>query len=555
MRAVTLILIGACLCAGAGLAQSASKYYKNDRWGYKLRVPGGWKQAALSASEEWIASKHIATRLLYAKKSDFLEADYPQMWVIGFPHKRQEERGAKVDTKDGNIKITFKNPYKDYKDFVKRERWFVGGGYYFSKEEEGTHAGMNVTKYEIKVEKMVSSPYRIVAWVYHFDDIDFAVQCKVLEDYYKKYRNAYASCLKSFRRVDRKRALPGTATTGNKIVDVEDETKLTPEEKEKRRREKFESTLKRETEALPKDWFVLRSASYVVMSNGGRKFAKEVLNHADAIRGYLDKTFGGVGKDYVPPGIIRIFASNAEQQAYRMSTSTAYWEWAEQVVLSEESSKGRKTWAMEPVSDGITGQWLSFKNRLLNDNLPWWFKWGLERHMRFARVKGKRVTIKPDEYDREYIKDIIKQRKAVPVRTLFARGDDEQFYTYQCGSVITYLMTKGSRGKTKNIIPTYMNNLLLAIEEAEKEFNEFKKKQEEEEKTEELEIGVEGDGESEDEEGGEEDDEGENRWEKFRQAMKEKVKAIREKAFQKTFGHLGDRDWERLNRAWLEYAG
>jgi hypothetical protein len=94
MRVATLALAAVCLCAGVGLAQSASKYYKNDRWGFKVRVPDGWKRAALSASEQWIASKHIATRLLYAKKSDFFEADYPQIWVIGFPHKRTSSNAS-----------------------------------------------------------------------------------------------------------------------------------------------------------------------------------------------------------------------------------------------------------------------------------------------------------------------------------------------------------------------------------------------------------------------------------------------------------------------------
>jgi hypothetical protein len=138
------------LLAADAAAQSAGGYHKDERWGYKVRVPDDFKTAALSANEEWIASKHIATRLLYAKDSEFYEADYPQMWVIGFPHQRQEERGAKIETDGEKTTIEFKNPYKDYKDFIKRESWFVGGGYYFSEEKEDNIGDVKVTKYEIK---------------------------------------------------------------------------------------------------------------------------------------------------------------------------------------------------------------------------------------------------------------------------------------------------------------------------------------------------------------------------------------------------------------------
>jgi len=548
MTRLLIPAVALLLCAGPALPQSAGGYYKNEQWGYKVRVPDDFKEAALSASEEWIASKHTATRLLYAKRSEFYEADYPQMWVIGFPHNRQQERGAKVSKDDGTTKITFKNPYKDYKDFVKRERWFVGGGYYFAEEEEDTVHGMKVTKYVIKVEKMVSSPYRIVAWVYHGEDIDFAVQCKVLEDYYKKYRRAFDICLNSFRRIQRTEALPGTATTGKRVVEEVDESKLSPAELKKHRKEKFEKTLARETDALPDDWFIERSDHHVVMSNGSRKYAREVLQHADAIRNYLEDTFGKVGSDYVPPGIVRIFETSAELSAYHRSTTTNWFDWAEQVTVSEEHARGRKSWALEPISDGVTGQYLSYRNKLLHSNMPWWFRAGLERHMRFARTKGRRVEIKPDEYDREYIKKIIKDGKAVPIKDLFMKGDDERAYGYQCGSVISYLLTRGNRGKWRNMISKYMANLVVAIEEAQAEYEKAQGKFKADMESSMIDTGEE----TEDESG--EGDEGERAWDALKKAMAERTKTIRQIAFERTFGHLKDRDWERLHRRWLSHA-
>ena len=533
--------------ATAAFGQSAGRHYSNKRWGYKVRAPEGWKSAALQSSEQWIGSKHLGDQKLEAKRSEFYEAGYPQMWVIGFPHGL--ERGAKIDEKDEKTTISIRNPYKDYKDLLKRNRGFVGGGYHFTKEEETEIKGVKVTQYEILVDKLVSAPYRITTWVFHFKDADFAVQFKILGGYHKKYRATFKACLKSFKRIKRTGVMPGTgATTGDTIITSdEDEKKLTPAERTKKRKETFERTLQKEVAALPKGWYVLRNAYYVCISNcPKRKFPKEVLNHALAIRGYLDKTFGGVGSDYIPPGIIRVFETSSEYTAYAQGTS---WGGVQQVLLSEESKKtGRKSWAMERVSDGVTSQWMWFKNRNLSSNMPWWFRFGLEQHMRFARVKGKTVAIKPDDWDREQTKMIIKQNKNVHVRKLFEAGDTEQSYLMQCGSVISYMLTKGNRGKTKGIIPLYMKNMITAIEKAQ---GEYKKKRDEALNKASSNPGGKVE-ESEEESGEEETDED---FEAFKAALKEKSEAIRKDAFEATFGKLTAKDWDRLNKGWIKYAG
>ena len=134
---------------------------------------------------------------------------------------------------------------------------------------------------------------------------------------------------------------------------------------------------------------------------------------------------------------------------------------------------------MERVSSSVATQWLSFRNRNLSQNMPWWFRNGLSQHMKFARVKGKTVKIKPDEIDRDWIKTEIKQNKVIPVKQLFEKGDENQrsMWGMQAGSVVTYLLGPGNRGKkTKNIVQNYMRNLITAIEEAEAEFDKKTKK-------------------------------------------------------------------------------
>ncbi|MHC4848699.1 MAG: hypothetical protein ACYTEG_09620 [Planctomycetota bacterium] len=531
--------------------------HEDKRWGFKLKTPSGWKQAAMSASEEWIAAKFIGKRALTNKTGEWYVSEAAQIWVVGFPHARQDERGAQVTEKKNVTIISFKNPYKNYKDFLKRESWFAGGGYHFSKEEETKIGEVKVTQYEVKVEKGAAAPFRIVTWVYHFPDVDFAIQCKVLEDHYKKYGPKFKVALKSFRRIEREKALPGSTTTGKSIIEIDDEEDMTPEQKAKRRKERLEQTLRKELDGLPKGWYEKRSKHYIALANADKKFTKRALDHAEAVRGYLDKTFSNVGSDYIPMGIMRVFASREEEQAFQGGTNWIWGNGIEQVLVTQTTGGTDRNWEFEYLSARVTSQYLSFKNRHLSENMPYWFREGLKQHMKFARSKGKRVEIKPDEYDRQAMKDLIKQGKVIPLKEMFEKGKAQDMTLNQAGSVCSFFLGKGSRGKTKNMIQKYLANLIHVIEEEEKAYEAEREKI----KKAAMDAAV-ADGaggpvtESEDEEGEEEGpSKAEKEWEKMSGALKAKNKAILESAFQRTFGHLSDKDWKKLNKQWLDFAG
>jgi hypothetical protein len=408
----------------------------------------------------------------------------PEMWVIAFPHARQEQRGAVIDkSKEDEGLITWKvnNPYKDYKDFVKREQWFVGGGYHFSKEETGESEGMKISMYEIKVEKMADAPMRIVTWVYHADDVDFAVQFKTLEDHWDGSAQAFTACLKSFRRIPRAAAMPGSAVTGENITEEVDEDKLTPEEKQEHRRQLVERTLTREIEALPKAWISIRSENYVALSKADEKFTREVLDYCEIVREYLDTTFQ-IGSDYVPPGIIRIFTDDAEQNAFFQGTGNLF-EGAEQITMTKRHGEER-TWAYEWLGQRLTSQWIQFRNTDLWANMPWWINTGLSRHMSFARPKGKRVVFQPDPYDKDTLRELVKKGNAIPLKDLL-RGDgkfNEWGHSIQAGSVVSWLLTDGNKGKCKNAFVAYVQALVKAVAEEQKAFEERSKATAEKEK-------------------------------------------------------------------------
>jgi hypothetical protein len=583
----TLLLVG-----NAGGDGSAGKYHEDERWGYKVRVPDGWITAALSADEEWIASKHLAEKELVAKKGLWFADSRPEMWVIGFPHERQDQRGTRFgkDEKDAKSaredeeKIFFNNPYRDYKDFLKRERWFAEGGYFFSEEKEDEVAGMKVTMYEIKVDKMVDSPIRIFTWVYHFDDIDFAIQFKILEDHVRTHEQGFKACLKSFRRVDRTRALPGTATTGgDKVIEDVDESKLTTEERARHRKEKVEQQYRREIDGLPKGWYHFSSDHYLVLANASKKYTNDLVRHAEAVREYLDETFGSLGIDYVPPAILRVFATYPEYEAYAQGTQRFFGSGARQVLVVEGNNP-------ESINDNLTWQWLDFKNEDLYSSMPDWISTGLSQHMSFCRSQGKKVKFVFDEWDQEKLKTLLDKKEEIPLKELISGAHEKKNEgvgmeidmdklmkmsreSTQAGSVVTYLLTTGNKGKTKDALSRYLAALVVALEGAQAELKDEMAKVEaqatdaaESEAAEdassagEEEGGAGEDASSEDdEEEGEEDEEKrlqeqERLMKAVREAMAKKRDTLREKAFAAGFGHLTDKDWKSIDAAWKRFV-
>ena len=122
-----LLALGAPGVQAAG--EKHGSYTKNARWGYKVRAPKKWTSRAIHLDERWIAGKFFPDYALRVRNElKEIVAIKPDLWVIAFPHEREKER-VKVERPDEHTTIiTIKNPYKDYKDFVKREAWASTGG-------------------------------------------------------------------------------------------------------------------------------------------------------------------------------------------------------------------------------------------------------------------------------------------------------------------------------------------------------------------------------------------------------------------------------------------
>jgi hypothetical protein len=140
---------------------------------------------------------------------------------------------------------------------------------------------------------------------------------------------------------------------------------------------------------------------------------------------------------------------------------------------------------------------------------------------------------------------------------------DETYFRQraQAGSVVTYLLTVGNRGKTKGALAAYLAGLVVALEGAEAEEKEAREKiaaeAKEAKEQRDAEDAAKSDEAREEEDEEEEDKrsaEDEARWKAFQDAAIKKRDALCEKAFAAGFGHLTDKDWKSLDSAWKRFV-
>ncbi|MDF1701123.1 MAG: hypothetical protein P1V36_08195, partial [Planctomycetota bacterium] len=545
--------VGLCLAPALEAADKPGATHKNESWGFRVRFPDKWTVVNMSTKEQWICAKFLGKRELYGPKGEGW-GETPEMWVVGFPTARQRERGAKREKiGKGVTLITVENPYKNFKDFVKREKGLTTeGGYYYTREEETKIGDVPVSIYEIKVEKMVETPRTLLAYVYHFEDVDFAVMFKIVHHHYKDWSGTIKSCLGSLRQIERSKPMPGTATTGKKIIDEEDESTLTPQERKQRRKQKVEAFIKAEKDNLPKDWQYLENENFAVFSHTDKKYAKRVLAHATNVFKYLEKTFPGLGDDYVPRAIIRIFGSSEEERAFGEGTTSLWFSNDDQILVSKDQGGGM-LWELAWLSKRVTSLWLRYKNRMLSENMSPFIRWGLEGHMENMRPsKRKGLQFARDAGDILSARSLINEGKAQPIRELFEkeRESNEEGITFGFGqedSVMSWLLTDGNKGKVKKSVCAYLNALddAIRLEEAKWEEAEAKRIAEWKERVEKGEI---------DKDDDEKKPDPEDAWKEYSRSLEEKQAAIRKGAFEAAFGHLSDKDWVKLDKKWQKWA-
>jgi hypothetical protein len=449
--------------------------FKDDRLGMTIQTPKGWTTIPMSVDERWKVAKFLSDKsYFWTEKGGWTEEHKPTMEIIAFVDAAVKEK-VKVEKKTdkaGNTSYRelIENPYKDYKDFLTRR--YTGGGWFISKEETSKVGDINVTCYEIKVDKLSQDgPKHMFTWVYHVPEVDIAVQFEVLENTVDKLKGDLMRCLKSFKAVQRAGGpLYEPATVGERFSWL-DQDKLTPEERKAKRQGMEQKAHDKAAKNLPEGWTAKKMGRFLVLNHADEKFAKAIVDQAEAVWSWLDATFPFVGKDeYVRSPILRICKNEAEMVAFFRSGD--WFGMNDLEITTCQDFGGKTSYQLERVNRDVMNGWLRDKNWELSAAIPGWLGAGLFEFVGGLHSKGGKAEFSIDSWNKDQVRELERGGKLVPLHdfVLLPRQSFMADYWHkrmQASLLMAFFVTgKAAHEKrTKDLLVEYVRNLQTILKE------------------------------------------------------------------------------------------
>lgn len=535
--ALTTALLGGAL-ASVAVAQGV---HEDAKLGYKLRPPRDFTTIPLQPDEEWIVARWLSDKAYYQNDptNGWTTDHKPELHVICFQDAvvkaDRVEVEKKTDAASSVIKIAIKNPYKDYRDYLKRT--YNEGGFYIDKEEKAEVEGVAVECLEIKVERGTwGGPRRIVTWIFDGPVADYAVQFELVEAAWGKLKKDVLSTMRSFRLVA---ASGGAAavTGGAPVVTdldemLEDWNKLTPSQRMMKKLERQKREQEKATAGLSEGWRAKRFGRCFVLYDVDEKAAQAFATSATAVLDYLDDSFGWLGDtEFVREPTLRVCRNSDEESMYRKGSS---WSFGKEIVTHKDTSGGIGGWSETGyVNEAVCRHWFSERAGELWSVMPRWLDTGLDEAFQKSRAKGKSLEFFSDSWERVDIAEQIRAGKISPLRDLIRLESEELWKDYnkrdECAAAVRFFLS-GPK-KAKDALKTYLQALLPLA-----------KKRDEERK-----AALEANQKSEKPKTEEEEDAA---FRAAHQNRNEEEKKFLEEAFAKAFGTWSDADWKSLDAAY-----
>ncbi len=534
MKFISLALAVAlsfCATTAPGFANS----HEDKRLGFKIYTPKKWASIPISSDEGWIVAKYLSPKPYFFtdKSLGWTYEHKPELAVVAFlSEKYKEDSVVEEKDADGNLKkITFKftNPYKNYADYLKGT--YSGAGFFIAEEVEETVGDYLVTQYLIKVEKGSNGPKRIMTWVYHTPDIDFAVQMECFESAYPKLKNDIQKTLRSFEEIPRTEGtVSKTGVTGGEITFSSKE--MTVEERAKDRKSK--ETVSRETavESLTEGWEFEEIDPFLILNHTNDKQAKIWAERGTAIFNWCEDRFPYLGKDeYVSKLVLRICEDMDEAIAFSPFRWTSRRP-LEVVVYKDDVGVG--SWQHMEVNEVLLGHWMRHKNPSLYFDMPNWMKFGLEYIVRYSKPKGKKLELRASDWENMGLREEVKAGTARTPREIFLADAgvlSEENFPYEAAALMRFLLVgAGSKNRlTKGILEDYFTNLQLVIAAIDEEEDGGEKQKE-----------------------ATTEEEEEARFKARQARAKENADRVRDETFAATFGSWSDKDWLQFEKLYFK---
>jgi hypothetical protein len=463
--------------------------HKDSYYGFSLKHPKKWSNIARKTNEQWLAAKYVSDKSYsYTDKDVGYTVNHtPELQVIVFPLEVTKKGGITEDEKeiDGEKVTTFKitSPYRNYDDFLTRT--YTGGGYYLSDQEEDEIDDIKVTKYTYTVDKMArSGPQTIETWVYHTEDVDYAVQLVGLTKHWKKIAKIFKPARQTFEIIERTGSLAHSGETSDTAIFRRvDLSGATPKERKSKAVASESSIHEAAIAKLPPDgWESKKSKRTLVITSADKRYSKRVQSHVDNLFKWLDSEFGFLGTDaYMRAPVVRICATQDEAAAFTAGTSSGgyggFWNISDELLTWDDTS-GWTGYAIDNLNSQAYRYWMLEKNFELSTAMPDWIDLGLSAMIQNSRMDSRKIDWRFQNYTVERFRNAIRDGKATPVKEIFLRttkefrkSDKEGDPFAESAMLINYLASPEIRRHplAKGLLKSYLENMISVVEGVEKD--------------------------------------------------------------------------------------
>jgi hypothetical protein len=547
LRAVLSFAVVALIAAPA----PAQELLNDAKLGIKLKAPDGYTRVPLKPDEEWIVARWISDRSYYQNdKSGFSIDHKPELTVVAFPSSKVKEKVEEKKSGTGEQSRTtliFKNPYKDYKDYLART--YSDGGYFVEKVDKAEVEGVQVETQEIKVEKgTFGGPRKIVTWIYKCDDADFAVSFELVENAWSKLKGDVLSTMRSFRRISKDANASSAPTAPPMTESLKD---LSPAQRAARRRELETKSQERFVKNLTEGWTAKKYGRVFVLNHADEKCAQRVAENANAILDYCDSNLGYIGPgEYVRAPIVRICKDYDEYATYHKGGGTGigaiittgadgdfdidFFDPDRELLTYKDVNSTQYT--SEDINSGVAQHWLREHDERVYMRTPFWLRIGMQRCFDYSKSKGGKVDFFSDSRERVGLSQQAREGKMSKFQDLVKMdpetlSKDRKRYD-ECAAATRYLLT-GPK-KAKDLLRAYFDGVgVIAKRDAE----EAKKN---------LHV---------DEKKAKSIEEEDARFKEDRQERQNRAKKNLEEVYNAAFGTWTDAEWKTFQSAYEKSIG
>jgi len=497
-----IIFLFAILSSSTAEAQKTGKTVKNTKLGISFKFPKGWVSIPIDPLDQYTIHKYQAERPDEARKLRGYQQT-SSMDVLYFPPLTTQtgENAAPDEAKGMLPTITIKN----YEDYIKKmlRRVKIQG-----KPKKKKINKIPATYYDFLSEQQFigrdSVFLRVRSCVYHSKIGDIAFQFTVLDEHYKKRKSSFDSAIRSLKLIEKK----DTQKRDAAMSQLSDNDRYIQEQIDK----------------LSSGWyhFWSKKNNYMIFSNAEKSFARDIAKYLEGIRECYEKAFPGEPRiDWKP--IVRVCRNKNEYHGYGgPSGSAGYWsDLTKEFVFYNDVARGSKN-SIETLKHEAFHHYIHF---YMGCRLSTWFDEGCAEYFSGGEFIGSSIKIKALPSSRGAIQHYMVKNAHVPLRKMLGMTQRE-FYAkagicYPESWSFVYFLLQG-RKKGANVekewttIPKrYLENLKESFALLEKENPD--------------------------------DVAGKN------EVNSELSPKAIKMAMDKTFEGWMDKDWERLEKAWIDY--